>query len=73
MSVPIFIVFNIFFYFKDSSVILENNMHLVELKSKNQMIESKIHEYEDRLKKSLNDQEQLIERIDSFKNIGKFK
>lgn len=48
-------------------------MLLVELKSKNQMLESKIHEYEDKLKKSLNDQKQFIERIDSFKNIGKFK
>lgn len=48
-------------------------MRLVELKSKNQMLESKIHEYEDKLKKSLNDQTQFIERIDSFKNIGKFK
>lgn len=48
-------------------------MRLVELKSKNQTLESKIQEYEDKLKKSHNDQKKFIERIESFKNIGNFK
>lgn len=55
------------------SIILENNTRLVELKSKNQSLESKICEYEDRLTETLNDKKQLLEKINNFKNIGKFK
>lgn len=53
------------------SVILENNTHLLELKTKNQSLESKICEYENKLKKVMNDQEQLLEKINFSKNIGK--
>lgn len=47
-------------------------MHLVEIKSKNKVLESKIQEYEDKLKKSINDQKELLDKIDSYKNIGEF-
>ncbi|VVC32431.1 Hypothetical protein CINCED_3A018546 [Cinara cedri] len=53
---------------KDTSVILENNMQLVELKSKNQALESKIHTYEDKLKKALDEQNQLLDKINHSKN-----
>lgn len=51
------------------SVILENNKHLVELKSKNQILESKINEYENKLKNT----QQLLEKNNNFKNTGTFK
>lgn len=51
------------------SVILENNKHLVELKSKNQILESKINEYENKLKNT----QQLLEKNNNFKNTGKLK
>jgi hypothetical protein len=59
-----------FFDFKDISVILENNTCLLELKTKNQSLESEICEYENKLKKSLNDQKQLLDKINLSKNIG---
>lgn len=55
------------------SIILENNTYLVELKSKNQSLESKICEYKDELTKTFNDQKQLMEKINNFENIGEFK
>lgn len=55
------------------SVMLENNTLLLELKTKNQSLESEILEYENKLKKSLNDQKQLLEKINLSKNTGKFK
>lgn len=55
------------------SVMLENNTLLLELKSKNQSLESEIFEYENKLKKSLNDQKQLLEKINLSKNTGEFK
>ncbi|XP_025415331.1 centrosomal protein of 135 kDa-like [Sipha flava] len=54
---------------KDTSVILENNTQLVELKSKNQALEFKISEYENKLKKALNDQKLLLENKNHSKNI----
>ncbi|CAH1725441.1 centrosomal protein of 135 kDa-like isoform X1 [Aphis gossypii] len=53
---------------KDMSVMLENNTLLLELKTKNQSLESEILEYENKLKKSLNDQKQLLEKINLSKN-----
>jgi len=61
---------NIHLNFKDASIILENNTHLVELKSKNCALESEIHQYEDKLKKAINDKQQLLEKINDLKNIG---
>lgn len=58
------------FDFKDSSIILENNTHLVELKSKIQALEFEIREYENKLKKAHNDQKQILE---NKKNIGNLK
>jgi len=52
------------------SVILENNTRLLELKTKNQSLESEICEYENKLKNALNDQKQLLEKINFSKNIG---
>jgi len=52
---------------------LENNTRLLELKTKNQSLESEICEYESKLKKSLIDQKQLLEKINLSKNIGEFK
>ncbi|KAL5242925.1 hypothetical protein ACI65C_010335 [Semiaphis heraclei] len=54
---------------KDMSIILENNTHMLELKTKNQSLESEICEYENKLKKALNDQKQLLEKINFSKNI----
>lgn len=45
-------------------------MHLEELKSKNQALESEIHEYENKLKKAVNDEKQVLEKINYSKNIG---
>lgn len=45
----------------------------MELKSKNRVLESKVLEYEDKLKKSLDDHKQLLEKTNKSKNIGKFK
>lgn len=45
-------------------------MNLVELKSKNQALQSEIHEYENKLKKALNDEKQFLEKINYSKNIG---
>lgn len=55
------------------SIILENTTQLTELKTKNQVLESEIRECEDKLKKSLDDQNQLLEKINNSKNIGKLK
>lgn len=52
------------------SIMLENNTQLLELKTKNQCLESEICEYKNKLKKALNDQKQLIEKINFSKNIG---
>lgn len=49
---------------------LENSNRLLELKTKNQSLESEVCEYENKLKKSLNDQKQLLEKINFSKNIG---
>ncbi|XP_001945549.2 centrosomal protein of 135 kDa [Acyrthosiphon pisum] len=54
---------------KDMSVLLENNTCLLELKTKNQSLESEICEYENKLKKALDDQKQLLEKINFSKNI----
>lgn len=48
-------------------------MHLEELKSKNQTLESKLNEYEDKLKNTLKDHQQLLDQINNSKNIGKLK
>lgn len=52
------------------SVLLENNTCLLELKTKNQSLESEICESENKLKKALNYQKQLLEKINNSKNIG---
>lgn len=62
-------MFNYYNDFKDMSVVLENNIHLEELKSKNKILESKVNEYEDKLKCN----ERLLEKNNNFKNIGKLK
>lgn len=41
-----------------------------ELISKNQALECEVNEYENKLKKALDDQKQLQEKIDSSKNTG---
>jgi hypothetical protein len=46
---------------------------LVELKSKNQALEFKISEYENKLKKALNDQKLLLENKNHSKNIGELQ
>lgn len=45
-------------------------MQLAELKSKNQALESEIHIYEDKLKKTLNEQKQFLDEINHSKNTG---
>jgi len=48
-------------------------VHLVELQSKNQALKFEIREYENKLKKTLNDHKELLEKINASKNIGKLK
>lgn len=46
---------------------------MVELKSKNHALESEIREYENKLEKILNDNKQLLEKVNYSKNLGKLK
>lgn len=45
-------------------------MQLVDIKSKNQALESEIHIYKDKLNKSLNEHKQILDKINHSKNTG---
>ncbi|XP_050442844.1 centrosomal protein of 135 kDa-like isoform X2 [Adelges cooleyi] len=54
---------------RDSSIIMENNMCLEDLKKKIHILESEKTEYEKKIKTILDDQKQLIDKINDSKNI----